>query len=63
MSVICLKCDEDLEKLLNWDNLGEVITCPNCGEQYTVCYDEKYDGKEEQGFFYIEKIEVGENNG
>ena len=37
----CLKCDYNVEDLVNWDTLcQDYIECPNCSNKMIVEYDE-----------------------
>jgi len=54
----CLKCNEDVSELMNWDSLcQEFIICPNCDNKMTVEYDESYDSEsgEEDCWWWLEQ--------
>jgi hypothetical protein len=59
----CIKCGTQVADRLDFDNLNETLTCPDCGAYYTVCYDYCYDyclGEEDQyeledlGWFFLD---------
>ena len=53
----CLKCDYNVEDLVNWDTLCEdYIECPNCSNKMTVEYDEyEYDDGEYSYSWWLEQ--------
>jgi len=54
----CLKCNEDVSNLMDWDSWNEEIECPKCGNKMTVNYDESYDEEsgEEDSWWWLEQV-------
>ena len=51
----CKVCEEDVSELMNWDTLCEdYIECPKCGHKMEVCYDETFDGENEETYWWLE---------
>ena len=55
----CLNCGEDIDDLVNFDTLGEIIECPKCGCKMKVEYEESYDSEsgEESNWFWVTPCE------
>lgn len=52
----CLKCSEDVGRLMNWDTLvKDYIECPKCSNKMVVEYDESWDGEEELQYWWLEQ--------
>jgi DNA-directed RNA polymerase subunit RPC12/RpoP len=58
----CLKCEQDVSDLMDWDSLCEkFIECPNCGNKMVVEYDESYNEEGgEDSWWWLEQY--NENN-
>lgn len=52
----CFKCGEEVAEV-NFDNLGEEVTCPNCKSEFCISWDESWEGENEYGWFYLESFE------
>lgn len=59
--MMCLKCDNDISKLVNYDTLtDDYITCPSCNNKMVVEYDESYDedSNMEDSWRWVEQYEA-----
>ena len=56
----CLKCNTDIDDLVNFDTLTtKYIKCPVCKNKMVVQYDEEWDSDsgDEYGYFWVEQYE------
>jgi hypothetical protein len=51
----CIKCGTQVADYLDFHNLNETLTCPDCGAYYNVCYDYCL-SEEGQGFAEAKEI-------
>ncbi|HJZ24219.1 MAG TPA: hypothetical protein VJ201_07215 [Candidatus Babeliales bacterium] len=49
-SAICLHCSEEVP--VDWDDIGNKITCQHCGKKSTLEYDESYDEELNEEYQY-----------
>jgi hypothetical protein len=49
-------CDCGYEFEVDYSIIGDIVTCPECGKQYTICYDESWDGEEENCYWWLEEV-------
>lgn len=51
----CPECCEDID--VGFDDLMEILICPQCGIQLEVWYDESHNEEtgEEDGWFWVER--------
>ena len=60
MNYDCPFCGEDLEEYTDKNDIspyGHVFKCPNCSKYIKTGYDESWDGKEELGYYWLERVE------
>lgn len=50
-------CEDLLRDEMKFDNICEILICPECKKKYQLFYDEYWDGEEEYGWFYLEAVE------
>ena len=55
----CKKCGEPIFPDLSFSDIGETKTCPFCGAEHSVEYDESWDGENEVCVFWLELADSG----
>jgi len=56
----CLKCNFEISNLvMDYNNINEIIVCPNCSHPMIVKYDEDYDEEtnEENCYWWVEEVD------
>lgn len=55
---MCPKCEGFIEIELGFDSIGADVTCPHCGSQLQVEYDESYDEEsgDEYNWFWLKEV-------